>query len=86
MSAPRYVITLSVPGTGHKISRKLKTIVGDHDGLAAELRHASNEDFWFWRNLSEDLVQKAGGRDKIVDEWQEHYRKLIESTKDEVVR
>lgn len=36
MSAPRYTITLQAGG--ERIARRLRTVVGDHAGLEAELR------------------------------------------------
>lgn len=71
MSAPRYMVTLSVPGTNLKKTVKLKTILGNHKELAAEIASMN------WRQIANNAAVEAGGVGVTADEFGAYYLALI---------
>jgi hypothetical protein len=65
MSAPRYTITLHAGG--ERITRKLKTVLGDHAGLEAELglmlEHGELVD------LARAIEARSGGIESLRGAW-----------------
>jgi len=67
MSAPRYIISLQVGAM--TISRKLKTVLGDTEGLQQELALLLQEDGF--KRLAEGLAAKYGGTEAAQQKWQD---------------
>lgn len=78
MSCPRYMLTLSVcgsPSFDMNISTKLKTRLGDIDGLEEELlTFLGRGDI---RRIVEMLHEKHGGCEEMSKKWSEDYTKYL---------
>ena len=76
MSAPRLTLEIKLHGTNCRLSRKLKARLGNHKELQEEIQTmADNGEF---ERFSELLVENGGGIEKIRQEWNEYYFKLME--------
>lgn len=73
MSAPRYIISLQVGDMA--ISRKLKTVLGDTEGLQQELALLLQEDGF--KRLAEGLNANGGGRELILQSYYEQKEKYF---------
>lgn len=65
MSAARYIIQLKVGDM--TISRKLKTVLGDTEGLQHEVARLLEEDAF--KSLAEALTDKYGGLAAAQEKW-----------------
>jgi hypothetical protein len=65
MSAPRYKITLECGSM--KVTQKLKSVLGDVEGLKQELARLQEENGF--KSLADYLVNKYGGLDKAKKRW-----------------
>mgnify|MGYP003660124397 CR=1 FL=1 len=77
MSAPRYLLTISLPGTDLRWSHKTRTRVGDTKGFLREVEYMleSGE----MKRFVDGFVKAHGGLEKIESEWQDYYLKLLEA-------
>jgi len=81
MSALRLTLEIKLHGTNCRLSRKLKTRLGNHKELQEEIQiMVDNGEF---ERFSEHLVKNNGGLEKIREEWNEYYFKLIENMENE---
>ena len=77
MSAPRLTLEIKLYGTNCRLSRKLKTRLGNHKDLQKEIQiMVDNREF---ERFSELLVENGGGIEKIRQEWNEYHFKLMEN-------
>ena len=77
MSAPRLTLEIKLYGTNCRLSRKLKARLGNHKELQKEIQiMVDNREF---ERFSELLVESGGGIEKIRQEWNEYYLKLMEN-------
>ena len=77
MSAPRLTLEIKLYGTNCRLSRKLKARLGNHKELQKEIQiMVDNREF---ERFSELLIENSGGIEKIIQEWNEHYSKLMEN-------
>lgn len=67
MSAPRFLLTIEIPGTSLKKTVKLKTHLRRPEDLAAELSLVD------WKSVFHDM-----DFDEIAREWSESYLKMLE--------
>jgi hypothetical protein len=65
MSAPRYIIQLKVGDM--TISRKLKTVLGDTEGLQHEIALILQENGF--KSLADALTNKHGGLEAAQQKW-----------------
>ena len=65
MSAPRYIIQLKAGDM--TISRKLKTVLGDTEGLQHEIAIILQEDGF--KSLADALTNKHGGLEAAQQKW-----------------
>lgn len=75
MATPRYSITLRCGSA--KISYKLKTVLGDVEGLERELAHLLEKNQF--KSLSEALATKYGGLEKTRERWHDEYMIMVGS-------
>lgn len=73
MSAPRYIISLNVGDM--TISRKLKTVLGDTEGLQHEIALILQEDGF--KSLAEGLAAKYGGTEAAKEKWNADYQNKL---------
>jgi hypothetical protein len=59
------------------ISRKLKTVLGDSEGLQQEVALLLQEDAF--KSLAEGLDTKHGGKEEILQKWNESHFRLCKS-------
>ena len=77
MSAPRLTLEIKLYGTNCRLSRKLKARLGNHKQLQEEIQiMVDNREF---ERFSELLIEKSGGIEKIIQEWNEYHFKLMEN-------
>jgi len=75
MSAPRYMLALCLVGTNMKYHMKLRTRLGDHEGLQRVIEALTKSDIW--QRFSEGFVEKSGGLANMEREWNRNYAKLV---------
>ena len=73
MSAPRYIIQLKVGDM--TISRKLKTVLGDTEGLQHEIAIILQEDGF--KSLADALTNKHGGLEATQQKWHDAAKMTI---------
>lgn len=73
MATPRYSITLSCGSM--KVTQKLKSVLGDVEGLKQELARLQEENGF--KSLADYLANKYGGLDKAKKRWYDEYIVLI---------
>ena len=77
MSAPRLTLEIKLYGTNCRLSRKLKSRLGNHKDLQKEIQTmVDNGEF---ERFSELLVKNNGGIEKIRQEWNEFHFNLMEN-------